>query len=267
MRLSVIIPCFNDGHFLDEAVESVLNYIEQPVEIIIVNDGSTDPFTLTILERLKGETVKVLSHKNHGLAYSRNRGISEATGKYILPLDADNKIKADYIRKALLLLDSDICDIVYAQPFFFGDNIPERKFKTHKFDGLALLKYNYIDACAIYRKTVWEKTGGYDEKMPFQGNEDWELWLHSFIAGFKFGFIDEELFGYRITSNSMIANVSKEQTEKNINYMLIKHKDFILDQINDGLCYRQFYQNDQQNYLRTSLKYLTLFFRNISTLK
>jgi len=119
MRLSVIIPCFNDGHFLDEAVESVLNYIEQPVEIIIVNDGSTDPFTLTILERLKGETVKVLSHKNHGLAYSRNRGISEATGKYILPLDSDNKIKADYIRKALLLLDSDICDIVYAQPFFF----------------------------------------------------------------------------------------------------------------------------------------------------
>jgi len=263
LKLSVVIPCFNDGHFLNEAIESVLSYTEQPIEIIVVNDGSTDEYTLTTLERLKKKSIRVLSHANQGLAYTRNRGISEANGKYILPLDADNKIKADYIKKALLLLDSGSCDIVYAKPFFFGEDIPERKFETHKFDGFGLLRYNYIDACAIYRKSVWEKTGGYDEEMPFQGNEDWDFWLNSFIAGFKFEFIDDELFGYRISAISMIANVSKEKTENNANYILLKHKDYILNQLGEGLCYKAFYENDQRSYLRTILKYATLLFKKL----
>jgi glycosyltransferase involved in cell wall biosynthesis len=263
VKLSIIIPCFNDGQYLKEAVDSVLAYNDHPVEIIIVNDGSTDEPTLAMLNQFESKNIKVLSHSNKGLAFTRNRGIREAKGTYILPLDADNKIRPDYIKKAIHLLDSGSSDIVYAKPFFFGEDIPERKYIARKFDGNELLNYNYIDACAIYRKTVWEGTGGYDEKMPFQGHEDWEFWLNSFIAGFRFEYIDEELFEYRINSNSMIANVSSEKNEKNKDYIILKHKAYILDKIHEGICYKEFYENDQVNYLRTSLKYFVKFFKNL----
>ena len=160
MKVSIIIPCYNDGLVLTEAVDSVLPYANKTAEIIIVNDGSVDSFTLEVLERYANQGINILSQPNSGLAQARNNGIKLASGEYILPLDADNKIKPGYIEKSIKLLDTNQCDIVYAKPLFIGDNIKERKFTTHKFEGNRLLVYNYIDACAVYRKSVWEAIGG-----------------------------------------------------------------------------------------------------------
>lgn len=147
--------------------------------------------------------------------------------------------------------------------FFFGEHIPEREFKSREFAGPELLRNNYIDACAIFRKKVWEAAGGYDGNMPFRGNEDWELWLNSYFNGFRFKFIDEALFDYRIRANSMISEVSTARKTANIDYMLVKHRDAVIRLIDKGVCYEQFYKNDQRNYLRTTLKYLRLFFKNL----
>jgi glycosyltransferase involved in cell wall biosynthesis len=175
MKISIVIPCYNDGLYLTEAVNSVIPYAGETAEVIIVNDGSTDRDTLNILDQYANQGIKVLSQSNTGLAHARNQGIKSACGDYILPLDADNKIKAGYIEKSIKLLDTGNCDIVYAKPSFIGEDISERKFTTHKFEGNRLLAYNYIDACAVYRKSLWKEIGGYDEKMPFQGNEDLNL--------------------------------------------------------------------------------------------
>jgi len=267
VKISVIIPCFNDGAYLSEAVDSVLRYQGKDVEIIIVNDGSTDHPTLAILENLKNEGLQVISHANKGLAYSRNRGIKAAAGQYILPLDADNRILPDYISKSVALLDSGSADIVYAKPLFIGEDLPERKFQTKGFDGFNLLSGNFIDACAVFRREVWEKTGGFDQGMPFAGSEDWEFWLSSFLSGYKFVFIDEQLFEYRIRSSSMIAAVSAEKMASNHDYVLLKHKKAILDRVDQAHLQQLFYQKDQEHYFRTSAKYLFKGFQHFFSAK
>ncbi|MBB6235489.1 glycosyltransferase involved in cell wall biosynthesis [Pedobacter sp. AK013] len=263
MILSVVIPCYNHGEFVQDAIDSVLTYQEKSIEIIIVDDGSTDLATINKIDELKKAGHHVIQHKNSGLAFSRNAGILAARGKYILPLDADNKIKSDYIRKGIKLLDQGICDIVYAKPSFFGEDIPERKFLPYEFLGHRLFANNYIDACAIFRKSVWIDTGGYDEKMPFQGQEDWEFWLNSYTKGFKFKFVDEELFEYRIDKNSMITQIVSKKLEANQNYVLTKYKDEIFNYIEQNYCIQQFYENDQKNYLRSSIKYFAKYFKTI----
>lgn len=261
MILSVVIPCYNHGKYIQEAIDSVLTYQDQLIEIIIIDDGSTDAFTISKIEELKQKDLTVIQHSNSGLAFSRNAGIAVAKGKYILPLDADNKIKAEYIRKALILLEDDKCDIVYARPTFFGDDIAERKFETKKFGGLDLVFGNYIDACAIFRKEVWIKNKGYDEHMPYPGVEDWEFWIHSFINKFNFKFIDEALYYYRILEKSMIVDVFKENNYENCKkYIFIKHYEFTINILWLLKCQSDFYDNDQKHPLRSIFKYIKKYF-------
>src|SRR5437899_68511 len=95
--VSVIIPCFNHGEFLMDAVHSVEECARTLYEIIIVNDGSTDPPTVQLLKDLEEKGYNIINQNNQGLAAARNNGIAAATANYILPLDADNKIRPEYI--------------------------------------------------------------------------------------------------------------------------------------------------------------------------
>src|SRR5688500_12631026 len=95
--ISVIIPCYNQGHYLREALESLEKCNQELFEIIIVNDGSTDSFTNEYTKELESRGYKLIFQQNTGLGQARNNGIKQAVGKYILPLDADNKIYPDYL--------------------------------------------------------------------------------------------------------------------------------------------------------------------------
>ncbi|MCI5167028.1 MAG: glycosyltransferase family 2 protein, partial [Candidatus Electrothrix sp. GM3_4] len=106
-RVSVVIPCYNQGSFIDETIHSVLAQTWQYFEIIVVNDGSTDPFTVNHLQQLNFPKTRVLHTENQGLSSARNNGIREAQGEYILPLDADDRIGPTYLEQAIRLLDAD----------------------------------------------------------------------------------------------------------------------------------------------------------------
>ena len=129
--VSVVIPCFNQGHFVDEAVDSILAQSFDDVEIIIVNDGSTDGHTNRLLQNYPKERARVLTTANQGLAAARNNGIAAAQGTYILPLDADDRILPGYLAKAVTELDKDpAVGIVYCRAALFGAvetawNLPE----------------------------------------------------------------------------------------------------------------------------------------------
>ena len=263
MILSVIIPCYNHGQYLQEAIDSILAYKNQPIELIIIDDGSTDMYTVRKIEELKTLGFMVIQQTNAGLAKTRNAGIAIAKGKYILPLDADNKIKVAYIEKALQLLESNKCDIVYAKPHFFGDVTDDRKFRTKQFIGTDLIFGNYIDACAIYRKEVWIKNSGYDALMPFNGVEDWEFWLNSYFNGFKFHFIDEELFDYRILQNSMIAKTGKSDKDnrKTLDYLMSKYGYLIINELAPKYSMSKIYEKDLNNPFRSILKYTARLFK------
>ena len=104
--VSIIIPCYNHGKYIDEAVDSVLKQTFQTFEIIIINDGSNDEFTNKKLENYSRPNTQVITTANQGLSLARNTGIKMAQGKYILPLDADDKIHPEYLSKAINIIDS-----------------------------------------------------------------------------------------------------------------------------------------------------------------
>jgi len=173
-RVSVIIPCFNDGAFIDEAVNSVLRQTYRDVEIIIVDDGS-DGETRERLQTYKQPSIRVIFKSHEGVAAARNTAIAHANGEYILPLDADDLIHETYIEKAVCVMDgeSDL-GIVYCGAELFGEqtglwDLPEYSFER-------ILLQNMIFCSALMRKADLEKVGGYNTNMT-RGYEDWDLSL------------------------------------------------------------------------------------------
>src|SRR5258706_5799107 len=173
MLVSIITPCYNHGNYLDEAIASIpySDIGSGEIEHIIINDGSTDKQTIDKLNELQRKGYNVINQNNLGLAAARNNGISGAKGKYIIPLDCDNKLHPNYFTRAIDILEKfESIDVVYGNAQFFGnENI---LYRPGQFNIVAMLKKNCIDACAVYRKSMWNKTGGYDEDMPAMGNED-----------------------------------------------------------------------------------------------
>lgn len=265
--LSIIIPCYNYGIYLQDALDSITAISDEiNYEVIIVNDGSNDLFTIKKLEELQQLGYNVVSHSNQGLAYTRNRGINMAQGKYILPLDADNKIVPSFVNTAIDILDKGISDIVYGKPVFFGEDTCQRKFISKAFDGDELFLGNYIDACAMYRKAVWEATGGYSCDMPYQGHEDWEFWVNASTKGFRFHFTNTDGYKYRIMGNSLIANTDAQKYEKNHQYIISKYYRFCVDALREckANCTEQYKILSQQNSnpWRTSVKYFKKALKN-----
>ena len=199
--LSVIIPCYNDGKYLLEAIESVRKYKRKDYEIIIINDGSTDKNTIGVLKHLKKEGCLVIDQKHKGPSSARNNGIKRAKGKYLLLLDSDNKIEPKYIREGVKILEGNPdVGVVYSDVKIFGEE--EKVKKIIDFDFSTLLQYNYIDTCTVLRKDVWEDVGGFDVKLDKYTWEDWVFWIGVAKKGWKFYHIPEVLFYYRIRKDS-----------------------------------------------------------------
>ena len=242
-KVSIIIPCYNQGHYLNEALQSIFQCEDKSIyEIIIVNDGSTDINTLTILMELEGIGHTIINQLNKGLGAARNTGIKAASGKYILPLDCDNKIKPEYIYEGIKLLEQDTSlDVVYSDAEYFGEK--SGVWESGGFNLQRLMIENYIDACAIYRKSTWEKIGGYDEKMPVMGYEDWDLWLRIAFQTGKFKYINKVLFYYRYSAKSMIHSVQKEKLSLLFEYMDTKHSLYLNRQYLNKLIFFKAYKN------------------------
>src|SRR5207247_2471303 len=176
-NVSIVIPCCNQGAMLREAlasVEQVQN--ENLLEVIVVDDGSSEAETTTILSEVQEAGYCVVSQPNRGLGAALNAGIRRAKGEFILPLARDNRLRDAYLNEGAFLLKNNSClGVVYADAEYFG----ERTGRSHvpEFNLLSMIRGNFIDACALFRKKLWEDVGGYDEQMPWTGWEDWDFWL------------------------------------------------------------------------------------------
>jgi len=229
--VSVILPCFNHGEFLEEAVGSVINIRRDDIELIVVDDGSTDERTRKEMDTLCAKGIKVIRQENTGLAGARNAGILASKGKYILPLDADNCLRSAYIEHGVRILDADPqVGIVYGDAQFIGTRTD--RWHVGPFESDRLLYWNYIDACAIYRRSIWEQNRGYDTTMPVQGLEDWDFWLGALERGWKFAYVAEILFDYRVAQESMITRAAAFEAQVR-EFVARKH----------GLLYRQAWES------------------------
>ena len=219
--VSVIIPCFDDGQFLIEAIASFERVVPKNCELIVVNDGSKEPRTLEILKILRDAGYFLVDQVNQGLSAARNAGIRLAAGRYILPLDADNRIRAGFIEAAIKILDSlSEIGIVYGYRQFFGMKIDLDE--VAEFDLEEILTFNYIDAGAMFRKQVWADCGGYDRRM--SPLEDWDLWISAAEKGWRFHRLPQVTFEYRVRPESLLSMVDNaEFLDQLLEYMMTKH--------------------------------------------
>ena len=212
-KISIVIPCFNQGELLLETLASIERFRNNSLnEVIIANDGSTDLTTCRILCELDAHRYIVLHQSNEGLGKARNAGIEIARSEFILPLDSDNLIRGAYLDRGVsLLINNPDLGVVYGDAEYFGERTG--RWRVAEFDLRSMVKENFIDACALYRKCVWESVGGYDEKMPRMGWEDWDYWMRVALRGWRFMHLDEIAFDYRVRQNSMINDTNRHTRE------------------------------------------------------
>jgi glycosyltransferase involved in cell wall biosynthesis len=229
-KVSIIVPCYNQAQYLDEALQSVFDQTYQDWECIIVNDGSPDN-TETIAQNWckKDARYTYLYKENGGLSSARNFGIQHAIGTYILPLDADDKIGIDYLALAIHSFQEDSSlKVAYCKAEKFGNE--QGLWHLQPFSLQAMAMQNMIFCSAFFRKIDWERVQGYDEKMIY-GWEDWEFWIAILKDGGNVKCIDKVGFYYRMKPNSMIQTLDKVKKDMLLNYMSIKHASFFVEQL------------------------------------
>lgn len=199
-KVSVIMPCYNDGVYIEESIASVNKQSYKDIELIIVDDGSDDFETLNILGRITLSGAKVIKTNRARPAGARNAGISVSTGKYILPLDSDDIIEPDYIEKAVTILENNHqVGVVYCQADLFGEKSGRWDLPTYSFDKMLL--DNIVFVTALFYRSDWEKVGGFNITMK-HGMEDYDFWLSILEIGRDIYQIPEVLFHYRIKPTS-----------------------------------------------------------------
>lgn len=174
--ISVIVPCYDQAQYLSEALESVIDQTYSNWECIIINDGSTDNTEEIANQYLKKDSrFKYLYKVNGGLSSARNAGINMSAGQYILPLDADDKIGNTYLEKAVHLFENNAAiKLVYAKAEKFG--VVNETWDLSPYTYHNMLLNNNIYCSAIFRRSDFDDTSGYDENMK-NGYEDWDFWL------------------------------------------------------------------------------------------
>jgi glycosyltransferase involved in cell wall biosynthesis len=206
-KVSIVIPCFNQEAMLREALASV-EQVRNPnlLEVIIVDDGSCEVETNKILSEAQEAGYCVVSQPNRGPGAARNTGIRLAKGEFILPLDSDNRLRDVYLNEGVSLLRKNpSVGVVYADAEYFGER--DGRWHVPEFDLLSLIRMNFIDTCALYRKKLWEELGGYDEQMICKGWEDWDFWLRVASHGGSFVHLDKIGFDYRVRTDSVIVKM------------------------------------------------------------
>lgn len=227
--VSIIVPCYNQAQYLDEALQSVLDQTYVNWECIIVNDGSPD-HTKEISQGWVANDNRFvyLYQDNAGVSSARNFGIASSRGSFILPLDADDKISPDYVALAVeTFRDNKSLKVVYCKAEKFGDEagmwtLPPFSLKELSLD-------NVIFCTAMYRKEDWKLIGGYDNRM-ISGWEDWEFWIALLKNSGKVKCLETVGFYYRIKAISRQEQMSYDNMKHLMEYLSIKHADFFVAQ-------------------------------------
>jgi len=217
-RVTVMLPCYNAHRFLGEALDSVRRQTLTDIEILVVDDGSTDPATIACIAALAPD-VRVVRQENRGLAGARNTGFREARGEWVLPLDCDDMLAPTMLEHCLAAATAAGTAYAHAQIEVFGDESGVVRKRFNFFEQLAT---NQLPYCLLLKRAVWLDAGGYDETMR-HGYEDWEFNIRLGARG-HFGVqVDEPLFRYRVSRSGMLKSVSQRRHAEIWTYIQQRH--------------------------------------------
>ena len=222
--ISVVIPCFNDDKFIEQAVESVLSQTYSNIEVIIVDDGSNTE-TKEVLKSLKPKITKLITQENKGQSTARNVGIKQAKGDYILVLDSDDYFEPTFCEKAIKVIkESNNVKLVtcYAN-LYYDNNKDSCVFKPIG----GTIKNFIISNCALGSAMFQKKdclfNGGYDQSMK-NGFEDWEFYIRLLKKGGSAYVIPEPLYNYRKRCNTTTSRANRIKYDL-LKFIYLKHID------------------------------------------
>ena len=225
-KVSIVIPCYNDFEYIEEAVHSALNQTYLNKEIIVVDDGS-DSLTKQVLENLRSKIDILIFQNNSGPGHARNAGIKVSSGEFILVLDGDDFFEDSFLEKAVpILLKQSEIKFVSSWYKRVRDTKILDVIKPAGGEISTFLKYNAGVGNGLFRKNDWKRIYGYDEEMK-SGFEDWEFFIRLLEEGGVVFIIPEILFNYRLRSRSRTTMANKNKYNL-MRYIFLKHHDLYL---------------------------------------
>lgn len=249
--VSVIIPAYNCGRYLEEAVCSALAQTYEELEILVIDDCSTDD-TIAIASKIANLDTRIKTIRNDhnlGVAATRNRGIKESAGEYIAFLDGDDAWQPDKLERQLSWLEETQADLCYtAYSFMDEDGLPIRHSypvpEETSFE--VLLRENVIGlSTVLIRRSA---IGGVRMRGEF-AHEDYVFWLELLGCGIKAVGINEPLTRYRISASSRSGN--KRKAAKN--RWLIYRKFLKMGRLRSGITFLQYgIRGIKKHYVRSS---------------
>ena len=197
--VSILIPCYNSERFIAEAVESALAQTHADVEVVVVDDGSTDGSVDVV--RSFGDRIILEAGPNQGACAARNRAFELSSGEYIQYLDADDALIAGKVERQLQILKSHPFDITFCKGFIFDDGKPERPKKKpiselgDKDPFVYCLSQGLATEGPLIRRTLIERVGGFDTTL--KRAQEWDFHLRLCAAGARLHFLPELLYRHR----------------------------------------------------------------------
>jgi len=233
IKISIIVPCYNQSLFLPQALESVLNQTLVEWECIIINDGSVDNSEEIANQWCKKDNrFLYIYQENGGVISARNNAISKSKGEYILPLDADDYIHNNYLREAVeYFTEKPATSIVYSNTQTFG---AYEEIWNDKFDLSIFLFRNLIPNSSVFKKSDWLKVNGYNPNMK-NGFEDWEFWVSLVELGGKIHKIEKVYYFYRQVEESRSRKIDTSKYNNLLKQIALNHLQFYAENLGDPL--------------------------------
>jgi glycosyltransferase involved in cell wall biosynthesis len=209
--VSIVVPCYDGGRFLDGLMHSLAHQSFRDFEIVIVDDGSRDAETLRKLAALRG-VARVIRQENAGPSAARNTGIRAARADILFVLDCDDTIEPDFLAETVPLLKASPADVgmVFSDLRLTGGGSDTLPRYFNRFD---LLFTNTLSAGLVMRREAWRAAGGYDEAMR-DGYEDWDFSLRLVRAGFRGVTVARPLYRYHIAAASEASRSTDVDSKK-----------------------------------------------------
>lgn len=218
--VSIVLPTYNGSRYIAQSIESCLNQTHDNIELIIVNDASTDSTEEIITSYQDTRIIYLNNSENLGLAESLNVGFSESRGEYLTWTSDDNYYVQDALSKMLSeLIKTRGTDFVYAN-YNRIDKNGKLIDKMQVDKSLCLLRENCIGPCFLYKRKVYEKIGGYDPG--FFLAEDYEYWIR-ILKHFRMKNLNDYLYYFRLHGDSLTSNYPIEKARVVVKYALEKH--------------------------------------------
>ena len=225
-KASVIVTLYNYARFIEDCLDSIAKQTQGDLELIVVDDCSTDDGLMRVLRWLNNNAHKFSGHRiaahleNMGLSFARNSGFELANAPRVFVMDADNLLYPRAIERCMQAMDAAGSSGAYTQLEIFGERtgIGEADF----WDKERFKHRNYVDAMALVSKAAWQQVDGYTQ-LSANGWEDYDFWCKFVEHGLECTFVPEMLCRYRVHGNSMLHTETNPNAAKLILEMTIRH--------------------------------------------